>query len=60
MDRDGAGGPGSLFSFHMAASIGERIPLLQYAGSIGNEGASRVGFTRGELCHAAIIHLVGG
>src|SRR6266851_9918214 len=44
-----AGGPGSLFSIHLRAVIEERIPLLQYAGSLRKEGAPRVGFTRGSL-----------
>ena len=43
------GGSGSLFSFYETAIIDERIPLLQYSGALGNEGAPRVDFTRGGL-----------
>jgi len=44
-----ASGAGSLFSFCLTAHIGERIPLLQSTGSLRNEGAPRVGLTRGRF-----------
>jgi len=44
-----AAGPGSLFSFYLTTPIEERIPLLQSTGSLRNEGAPRVGVTRGGL-----------
>jgi hypothetical protein len=41
--------PGSHFSFHMAAPIDGRMPSPGYSGSLRNEGALRVGFTRGRF-----------
>jgi hypothetical protein len=52
--RRGTGGSGSLFSFYGTACIDERIPLLQYLGALGNEGAPRVDFYArgfGSYCH---------
>src|SRR6266436_1125503 len=46
-------------SFLLAARIDEKIPLLQYTGTSRNEGAPRVGFTRGGLFHAQGIELFG-
>jgi hypothetical protein len=37
------------FFFHITAAIGERIRLLRYSESLRNEGAPRVGVTRGCL-----------
>jgi len=36
-------------SFFLTASIDERIPLLQYTGTLRNEGAPGVSFTPGGL-----------
>src|SRR6266853_2051234 len=44
-----AGGPDSLFSFRVMVAIDERILLLRYSGLLRNEGAPRVGFTRGRF-----------
>ena len=41
------------FSFHLTASTDERIPLLQYTGTLRNEGVPHAsGFTRGGLSYA--------
>ena len=47
-------------SFLLTASIEERIPLLQYTGTLSFEGAPRVGFTRGSLYPAVTIDLFSG
>jgi hypothetical protein len=53
-------GPGSLFSFHLTATINERIPLLHYTGPLRTKGAPRVGFTRESLYLTVTIDLVCG
>jgi len=44
-----AAGPSSHFFFYLTAPIEERTALLQSTGSFRNEGAPRVGVTRGGL-----------
>jgi hypothetical protein len=39
----------------LTATIGERIPLLQYTATYRDEGAPRVGFTRGGFSNAERI-----
>ena len=46
-------------SFLLTVFVDEKIPLLQYTGTLRNEGAPRVGFTRGGLFHAQGIELFG-
>ena len=46
-------------SFLLTVFVDEKIPLLQYTGTSGNEGAPRVGFTRGGLFHDQGIELFG-
>jgi hypothetical protein len=55
-----AGGSGSLFSFYLTASIDERMQLLQSTGSLRNEGAPRLGFTRGSLYLTVTLDPVSG
>jgi hypothetical protein len=45
----------SVCSFLLPATIEERIPLLQYTATYGDEGAPRVGFTRGGFSDAESI-----
>jgi hypothetical protein len=52
VDRAWPGDPGSLFSFFLTLPIDEWIPLLQYSGTLRNEGAPRAGFTPEGLCDA--------
>src|SRR5579864_6258141 len=39
-------------SFLLTASMAQSIPPLEFTGELRNEGAPRVGFTRGGLHHA--------
>jgi hypothetical protein len=55
-----AGGSGSLFSFYLTAPIDERMQLLQSTGSLRNEGAPRLGFTRGSLYLTVTLDPVSG